>query len=387
MKLKLTNEDLAQLLHDDMEFSDPEQSRYTFEAVRHVGEDGALAMMESVRDQGTNFSWKKFTDFLNGQRRESMQRESGQSATAYAPFYRLGVQVLVAGGYKAAALPYSDICATKQSESLANPYASSYRPTMPQKGFGGIKPKQVSFQPRSKVVTNEDFNAFWDLERKAIEDDQTGAFNKVTAQMGENHSVQRQVYFDAFISGAARTAFGVAVPAPSYTDNDGRSGLYNATRGNRPNSFGALTEATVEAALEAIMQMSQPGPEGQLILINPDVCYVSVKDKFNAKRLFSSESAPAINSSDSSNTTGYQSINPIKGELRPVVSAHLTNSSWYIMESKADSLIIQERHPLETAMEDPNAGESFSLRAYRYRTFMRWAMFWFECRYVYQGHD
>ena len=76
----------------------------------------------------------------------------------------------------------------------------------------------------------------------------------------------------------------------------------------------------------------------------------------------------------------------MKGELKPVVSAHLVSGSWYIMESKADSLIIQERHPLETAMEDPNAGDSFNLRAFRYRWFMRWAMFWFESRYVFQGH-
>ena len=380
--LNLTREDLEQLLHDDMEFSEPEQSRFTTEAVRQVGEDGALMMMESVRDQGLNFSWKKFTEKMR-----SLQRESGQTATAYAPYYRLGVNVLVAGGYKGVALPYSDLAATKPSSTLAQPYASGYRPTMPQKGFGGKKPKQVSFQPRSKVVTNEDFNSFWDLERKAIEDDQTGQFNKVTAQMGENHSVQRQVYFDAFISDAARTAYGVSVPAPDYTDNDGLPGVYNATRGNRPITFGALTEANIEAGLESIMQMTQPGPEGQLILINPDVCYVSVKDKFNAKRLFSSENAPAVSFVPLGNQTGPFSINPIKGELRPVVSAHLTNYAWYIMESKADSLIIQERHPLEVAMEDPNAGESFSLRAYRYRTFMRWAMFWYECRYVYQGHN
>ena len=384
MKPTLTREELEQILHDDMEIG--EQGHFTMEAVRNVGEDGALLMMESVRDQGRNFSWKKFHDFLSNQRRTGMQRESGTTATAYAPYYRLGVTVLVASGYKAAALPYTDLVATKQSNTLAQPYASGYRPTMPQKGFGGKKPRQISFQPRSKVVTNEDFDSFYDLERKAIEDDQTGQFNKVVMQEGENYSVQRQVYYDSFLSGVARTAYGVTVPAPAYTDNDGLSGIYNYTRGNKFNSDQTLSETSVENALEAIMLMTQPGPEGQLILINPDVCYTSVKDKFNARRIFQSDSTPAINASDNTNTTGYQSINPVKGELKPVVSAHLVSGSWYIMESKADSLIIQERHPLETAMEDPNAGDSFNLRAFRYRWFMRWAMFWYESRYVFQGH-
>ena len=386
MKPILSREELEQILHDDMEFG--EQGHYSMEAVRNVGEDGALLMMESIASQGRNFSWRKFDDFLKTQRNSSLQRESGATNTAFAPYYRLGVTVLVASGYKAAALPYSDLVATKTSTTLAQPYASGYRPTMPQKGFGGMKPKQISFQHRSLVVTNEDFDSFYDLERKAIEDDQTGQFNKVVMQEGENYSVQRQVYFDSFLAGTARNAYGVNVPAPAYTDNDGLSGIYNSTRGNTFAGGGqTLSEASIESALIQIMVMTQPGPEGQLILINPDVLYTSVLDKFNAKRILQSESAPAINTSVAANVTGYQSINPVKGELRPVVSAHLNSGSWYVMESKADSLVIQERHPLETAMEDPNSGDSFNKRAFRYRWFMRWAMFWYESRYVFQGHS
>ena len=387
---KLTREDLEQLLQDDIEMGDQgymsESVRSSFGAGKdEVGQERTLRMMESVRDQGKNFSWRGFTDFLK-RNRGSLQKESGQSATAFAPYYRLGVQVLVASGYKHPDLAYDSLCATRPSTTLAQPYASSYRPTMPSKGFGGLKPKQISFQPRSKVVTNEDFVSFYDLERKAIEDDQTSTFNKVVMQEGENYSVQRQIYYDAFISGATKTAFGMTVPAPSYTDNDGLSGIYNSTRGNKFNSDLTLSESSVEQALYKIEQMTQPGAEGQLILVQPDVLYTSVQDKFSAKRILMSESAPAIDSSSSTNTTGYQSINPVKGELKPVRSPWLTNGSWYVLESKADSIILQERHPLETAMEEPNAGDSFEKRAYRYRWYMRWAMFWYECRYIFQGH-
>ena len=387
---QLTRAELEQILQDDIEMG---EQGYMSESVRHslgggkedVGQERTLRMMESVRDQGKKFSWKGFTEFLK-RNRSSLQRESGQSATAFAPYYRLGVQVLVASGYKHPDLAYDTLCATRPSTTLAQPYASSYRPTMPAKGFGGIKPKQISFQPRSKVVTNEDFVSFYDLERKAIEDDQTSTFNKVVMQEGENYNVQRQIYYDALISGTSKTAFGVTVPAPAYSDNDSLSGIYNSTRGNKFSADLTLSESSIEQALYKIEQMTQPGPEGQLILVQPDVLYTSVQDKFNAKRILGSDSTPAIDTSSASNVTGYQSINPVKGELKPVRSPWLTNGSWYILESKADSIILQERHPLETTMETPDTGDSFEKRAYRYRWFMRWAMFWYECRYIFQGH-
>lgn len=386
-RLNLTKERLQDVLHTDMNVG--EQGHLTSEIVRNLGEEGTLEFMESVRDKGESFKWSVFKRFVDAKLRSGEMRESGQSATAFAPYFRLGTQVLVVGGYDTVNLPYADLVKTTASDSLVKPYASGYRPTMPQKGFGGITPKAVSFTPRSTVVTNEDFNSFFSIQRTAIEDDQTGQFMITLKQMGENHNVQRQVYFDGFISGAARNSFGVNVPAPAYTDTDGTPGIYVAARGNRPTSFGSLTEGNIETGLQSLMTMAQPGATGQLILVRPDVLYTSVKDKFNARRILNSDNTPGPTDTNTANANigGAFAVNPIKGELKPVVSAHLTTKAWYIMESKAPSIIIQERHPLETAMEDPNAGKSFEERSYRYRTFMRWAMFWYEARYIYQGND
>lgn len=393
--IKLSKENMSrtrlqEILHTDVDLG--EQGHLTAEVVRNQGEDATLDFMESIRDKEDRFKWSKFKRYIEGREGAfSGQRESGQSPTQFAPYFRLGTQVLVVGGYDTVDLPYSGLVKTTSSSSLVNPYASGYRPTMPQKGFNGIAPKAVSFTPRSVVVTNEEFNSFFDISRTAIEDDQTGQFMIAFKQMGENHNVQRQVYYDAFITGAARNAFGVNVPAPSYTDTDGLAGVYNTTRGNRAAAFGSLTEVNIEVGLQNLMQMTQPGAAGQLIGIRPDVLYVSVKDKFNARRILQSDNTAGptdiLSNSPAASTGGAFAINPIKGELRSVCSPHLVNKSWYIMESKASSLIIQERHPLETAMEDPNAGKSFEFRAYRYRTFMRWAMFWYESRYIFQGND
>ena len=382
-QVKFTRDEMRECLRDDMEHG--EQGFFTSTVVREVGEDAALNFMESVRDKGSNYSWKSFMGFLDKSHRAGEMRESGQAASPFAAYFRLGTHVLVAGGYKSVNLPHTSLVKVHPSTNMVEPYASGYRPQMPQKLIGQMAAKQVTFQPRSLVVENEDFGSIWGIKKTAIEDDQTGKFMDAMKMMGENHSVQRQIYFDGFLSGAAYNAFGVNVPAPSYSDPDGTTDVWNVARGNRPSAYGSLTEANITTGLKALETMKQPGAAGQLILVQPDTLYTSTQDKWVAKQLLSSE----YNSSGAAatgNPGGVAAINPIKGELTPVSSPHLTAGDWYIMESKADSLCFQDRHPLETVMESPDAGTSFELREYRYRTFMRWAIFWFEPRFMYKGH-
>jgi hypothetical protein len=380
----LTRDEMRESLRNDIE--NGEQGHFTSTIVREVGEENALNFMESVRDAGSSYSWKGFMKFLDGAHRNGEMRESGQSSSPFAAYFRLGTHVLVYGGYKSVNLPYTELVKVYPSTTLVEPYASGYRPQMPQKLIGQMAAKQVTFQPRSLVVENEDFGSIFGIKKTAIEDDQTGKFMDAMKQMGENHSVQRQIYFDGFLSGAAYNKAGVSVPAPSYTDPTGATDIYSTTYGNRPTNFTSLTEGGITAGITALETMVQPGAAGQLILVQPDVLYVSSQDQWVAKQLLSSENN-ASGAASAGNPGGAFAINPIKGELRPVHSPHLKAGSWYIMESKADSLMFQDRHPLETVMESPDAGQSFELREHRYRTFMRWAIFWFEPRFVYQGHN
>ena len=383
-RINLTRDEMRESLRNDIEQG--EQGAMSATVVREVGEENALNFMESVRDKGSAYSWKGFRSFLETSHRNGEMRESGQSASPFAAYFRLGTHVLVAGGYKTVNLPYTELVKIHPSTSLVEPYAGGYRPQMPQKLIGQMPAKQVTFQPRSLVVENEDFGSIFSIKKSAIEDDQTGKFMDAMKMMGENHGVQRQVYYDGILSGVAYNAFGCNVPAPSYTDPDGTTDIYNVTRGNRPSAFGSLTEANITAALTALQTMKQPGAAGQLILVQPDILYTSSQDQWVAKQLLGSESN-ASGAAAAGVPGGAFALNPIKGELLPVHSPHLKAASWYVMESKQDSLLIQDRHPLETVMESPDAGNSFELREYRYRTFMRWAMFWFEPRFIYQGHN
>jgi hypothetical protein len=324
--------------------------------------------------------------------------EAGISESAFAVFTRAGVEAVINDGYKIdeSQLINGKLQKTVPSKRYLENYAWVFNPEMPQPLGDMEEPQETDILPRSLTVVNEDYGIGCGLSRRLIDDDQTGEFGSFLGRIGRNHAVQEEIIWSGYLTGSAFTHSGVSVPAPSYSDPDGTTGIYTTT-GNRQNALSGGPAALNVANIQALMNLLDgiEDPNGKLIMPVIDSLVTGTAYRWTAAQIMNSsfypDTAGAANYAFMAvNQLGDKSsvlISPVKLYVERHFNQTADTKKWYMGASKARSLCRQERQPLEVLMESPSAGFSVRTRSQYQRTYRRFGTAWFDSRYWGVGSD
>lgn len=375
------------------------------EYVGQVGEDQALKLMESYRDiLWTPGAFKETERFLEKSVRVF---EAGPGSSATGVFSVLGVTALIQEAYKLPQnSPLLDSALKLPSKTFAEPHAWTGQPDYPKPLADGEEPDLTKLLQRSGVWENWDFGLAFSIPRRAIDDDQVGQLARIPTQLGNMHKRQEEVYMAGTLTGAAFTGEpGISVPAQTYTDPDGTTGVYTAT--TTSTRCNAITNAVLSPdsflALLALTKKIRDW-DGKTFLVTPDILVGGVKVTPKAATVLHSQYWPGISNTSGASSNfnnGVLAINPIDPKYsvlrapidyqeEPYFNSTNYDNAWFMIQSgKANGigLCLQDRQPLEVLMEAPNAGQSIRTRSYYHRTYRRFRPVIAESRYVFRGND
>ena len=160
------------------------------------------------------------------------------------------------------------------------------------------------------------------LTRKAIINDDLGAFGRVTMELGRAA---------AETENSALAALLLANPAMS----DGVA-LFHASHGNLAASPAAIGEASVSTARLAMR--SQTGISGERISVTPKYLVVGPEIETEAEKFLATI-----------NPTSTDDVNPFAGKLTLAVEPRISGDDWYIFASPSEAPVLLLGPPGERA--------------------------------------
>jgi hypothetical protein len=330
---------------------------------KHLDEARQQAFREADRAVGiSGFSdaldWKDPT--LNVRKLREATSES-----AMPQLLRAGVQQWLFDAYAQVEVVFPDVVRVVTSNKYEELYAPLYGPEMPRQVDPGQPFEDSRLIGQDIRLKNVKVGRVIGIERELIDDDQTGQIQVRAAQQGERTRIyEEQTVMNAIVAGGAK----------GYTTTIGNVG-------NR-GSGSDLTQPSLEAADIALQTIKDP--LGNLYLVQPNTLLVGPENKFNAAKLLQSALQPSVPgasgqtaSTAGSGGTGYvNTFNPLQGLYDLKVSRYLakafvtgldnTTGAWLLLEARK-AAVLQDRDPLEVAMEAPNSGQAFNTDTYRYR--------------------
>jgi len=332
-------------------------------------------LRESIRkatgiDPQTDIDWKSPKFSFKRLRDEAARelREAG-APSSLGQLFRYGIQQFMFDAYKTVPVVYPDIVQLRPSSNRQEWYAPLYGAEPPTEVAPGAPFDDSRIEGLDVTLVNKKVGRLVTMERELFDDDQTGQIVQRASKTGERVRYKEEQDVMSAIENAT----------------------YTTAIGNRPATFGALSQSTLEAADIALMRMKDP--LGNFMLVMPALLLVSTADKFNAAKLLNSTLQPSVPgqagetaSTASSGLTGWtMTINPLQGLYQLAVSRFLTLNKWFLMEPRT-SIPFQERDPLEIVQEMPLSGMSFSNDIYRWRVRRRYQVAVIESRYIYRGN-
>lgn len=364
----------------------------TAQLMESLGREHFVDLLESFQDMGIKEA-------------ETALLEAGISESGFAFFTRAGVESVVQDGYKVdeGKLIADRVVMTVPSKRFQENYAWLFNPDMPQPLGDMEEPPETDILPRSLTITNEDKGLALNISRRMIDDDQTGEFMNLASRVGRNHRIEEEIMWAGFLTGAAFSHSGVSVPAATYEDPDGTTGVYTST-GNRANKLSSPAALSPDA-LQRLLDMMEgiQDPNGKLILPTMDTLVVGTAYRWYAAHIVNSPvwaANPVTTGVTAPGTVvggsfGPNPLDPKQGVMNaplqvlwePHFNGVNDKKRWYVGNKKSRSLCRQERQPLEVLMEAPNAGQSLRRRSLYHRTYRRYAYGWFDARYWGEGSD
>lgn len=344
-------------------------------------------------------------NFRAGRWLEAAMRAVGRlreahSVSALGFLTRKGVQLIANDWYRQTPAVYDQYVLTNDSTTYAEWYAPLYPSQVAGKvGRGGRFPEGRVIGEESNLV-NQKFGLIESFERELFDDDQTGQIRTRSANLGQSMRVTESFYNIRRFIGLAATMGELQVTASRYATINyagaavtapWSKSLYASARGNRPQSYAALTLTSLKEAYSTLLQAQDP--LGNRIIVAPDTLIVSVFDALHAPLLVKPPQGvpyyPAIPGESGAKfggtgTTGASSgfpggimgANPFIGlGINPVVERY--SPDWFAaFGQKARGFVMQNRDPLEVIQEDPASGDAFNFDAFRFRSRRRFESDW-----------
>jgi len=334
------------------------------------------------------FSWKKL---------ETQLMEADMSST-FTQFLRAGLQAITNGMYKATEVTYTDWATVTSSKLNTELYAPNHGVSFPRDvGPGELYP-EVGVAALDLELKNLKFGSIYALQKELLEDDQSGTMTQQASLLGEYMAILAEVLCYGKLASVANMQYiDYVIPTsetkPSYESAYPWSTAFKGGGANRPASYGALTQANVQAGIIGLM--NQKNLQGIKMQVSPKRLILGPQLEFDASVLLNSAYYPS-GAAAAGNVGGAFAINPMKGILDLTVSRFMfkndgtvdgSSKAWVIADSSKPFFILQMRSPVSIEQEATNSGESFNRDIYRFKASSRMNADWIDPRFAWQGND
>lgn len=367
-----------------------------------INQDGVKQLRESLRKKhGAEQIDKMDAALLEGRfswRKLETQLMEADMSSAFTQFLRAGLQTIINGAYKSVETTYGDWVTVTSSSKNTEIYAPNHGVSFPRDvGPGELYP-EVGVAALDLELKNLKFGSIYALQKELLDDDQSGTFSQQASLLGEYMALLSEVLCYGKLASVANMQYiDYVIPTsetkPSYESSYPWSTAFRGGGANRPASYGALTQANVQAGIIGLM--NQKNLQGIKMAVQPKRLLLGPALEFDAAVLLNSAYYPS-GAAAAGQVGGAFAINPMKGILDMTVSRFVfkndgtvagDSKAWYIVDSTKPFFVLQMRQPVSIEQEATNSGESFNRDIYRFKASSRMNADWIDPRFAWQGND
>jgi hypothetical protein len=342
-----------------------------------------------------SFSWSKFRTQLDSQLREA------DTSSAFTQFLVAGLLQNINAMYQQVKVSYQDWVTVTPTNLVETPIAGLQGLQFPREVGSQMPYPAVGAAALDLKIRARKYGSMYEVEKELLEDDQTGQFKEQTGMLGEYLQLLIEVLAYGKLASVANMSYaGFDVPIsetkPSYETNWPWTPASAAFKGggfNRPASYGTLTQANVQAGIEALMQ--QKNLLSQIMLVNPTRILISPAYRFDLAVLLNSSYYPS-GAAAAGSVGGAFAINPLQGLADATVSRFMPDNNgvfgnnskaWYLVDSTKPWIQFLTKVPVGVEQEAPNAGQSFERDIVRTKCYTRGNVDIIDPRFAWQGSD
>lgn len=367
-----------------------------------INQEGVKELRESIsKKHGADKIEKMDTALLEGRfswRKLEKQLMEADMSSSFTQFLRAGLQTIVNGMYKATPVTYTDWVTVTSSNKNTEIYAPNHGVSFPRDvGPGELYP-EVGAAALDLELKNLKFGSIYSLQKELLDDDQSGTFSQQASLLGEYMAILAEVLcYGKLASVAGMQYIDYQIPVsetkPSYETNYPWSTAFRGGGANRPSSYGAFSQANVQAGI--IAMMNQKNLQGIKMMVQAKRLLIGPALEFDAAVLLNSAYYPS-GAATAGNIGGAFAINPMKGIVDTTVSRFMfkqdgtvdgSSRAWYIVDDGKPFFVLQMRQPVALEQEATNSGESFNRDIYRFKASSRMNADWIDPRFAWQGSD
>ena len=326
------------------------------------------------------------------------QLREADAASSFPQVLRAGVQAIVNSMYQSVPTTFEDWAHVIPSTKDTELYAPLHGLAFPQEVGRQEKYPETRAAGLDIKLSNRKYGTMYPIERELLDDDQTGQFQKQAGLLGEYAKQVLEVLAYAKLASVSGMKYGnLSIPTtetqPSTESTYPWSTALVGGGANRPSSFGALSQANIQAGF--IAMMNQLNLLGLKMSVNPDRLLISPHYNFDLSVLLHSAYYPS-GAAAAGNVGGAFAINPIQGIADKTVSRFMfdhngsvsaDSKAWYLMDSKKPWFIVQVREAAVVEQENPTAGLSFDSDVIRFKVRTRANADHIDPRFAWQGSN
>lgn len=339
-----------------------------------------------------SFSWGKFREQLDTKLKEA------DSESAFPLFLIGGLLQNIINMYELTKVSYQDWVTVTPTKLKETPLAALQGLSFPREvGAESPYPVVAAAALGLKIVARK-YGSMYEVEQELLEDDQTGQFKQQSGMLGEYLQLLTEVLVYGKLQSAAGTTYaGFDVPVsetkPSYESNWPWSTAFKGGGSNRPSSYGALSQANIQAGIEALM--AQKNLLGINMMVNPSRVLISPAYRFDLAIILNSAYYPS-GAATAGSVGGAFAINPLQGIADSSVSRFMPDNNgavgnnskaWFLVDSSKPWAQVVLRTPVSVQQENPQAGESFDRDILRFKCNTRMNFDIIDARFAWKGSD
>lgn len=338
-----------------------------------------------------SFSWNTL--------KNKLEMREADASSSFVQFLRVGLQTITNGAYLNHQTTFEDWVRVTPSKHAEEPYAPNHGVSFPREVSEQQLYPEVGAAALDLKIRNKKFGAMYVVSKELLADDQSGSFLEQASKLGEYMKLLSEVLCYgklASVSGMKYIDFEIPVSEtkPSYEASYPWSQAFRGGGKNRPASFTAPNQTTLQAAKVALM--NQKNLQGIKMNVTGNRIIAGPARELEIATILNSTFFPQVASATPGAVGGPFSVNVLKGFAALTVSPYVfkndgtvngDSTAWYLCDDTKPFFVLQARETATVEQEATNAGESFNRDLYRFKSTSRMNADFIDPRFIFQGSD